>query len=113
MYGIYLSAFGKTADDCYGVYAFYGCGATFTSVGVSYLTSSFFGQRDYAAIISLVNIFYVIGAALGPFISGVVYDITGSYDLIWRVYLVLFACFIALLWFLKSYLDKHYTDKWC
>lgn len=92
---------------------FYGCGSTFTSVGVSYLTSSFFGQKDYAAIISLVNIFYVIGAALGPFISGVVYDYTGSYDLILRVYLVLFACFITLLWFLKNYLDKHYTDKWC
>ena len=92
---------------------FYGCGATFTSVGVSYLTSSFFGQRDYAEIISWVNIFYVIGAALGPFISGVVYDYTGGYDLIWRAYLLLFACFITVLWCLKTYLDKHYTDMWC
>ena len=92
---------------------FYGCGATYTSVGVSYLTNSFFGQRDYAEIISFVNIFYVIGAALGPFVSGMVYDYTGGYDVIWRVYLLLFACFITVLWCLKTYLDKHYTDKWC
>lgn len=92
---------------------FYGCGATFTSVGVSYLTNSFFGQRDYAAIISFVNIFYVIGAATGPFISGVVYDYTGSYALIWKVYLCIFAVSITALWLLKTYLDKHYTAQWC
>lgn len=85
---------------------FYGCGSTFTSVGIPYLTGSFFGQRDYAKILSIVNIVYALGAALGPFISGKGYDITGGYMLIWKIEFILFIVAITLLWLLKSHLEK-------
>lgn len=84
----------------------YGCGATFTSVGVSYLTNSFFGQRDYANIISLVNIFYVIGAAMGPLLSGTVYDYCGSYAPAWKVYIVMFLVSAIVLWLVKGQLER-------
>lgn len=91
----------------------YGCGATFSSVGVSYLTSSFFGQKGYAEILSIANIFYVLGAAIGPLISGMVYDSMGSYQTIWQVYCVLFAFASVLLWMVKSYLEKDLQEQWC
>ena len=84
----------------------YGCGSTFTSVGIPYLAGSFFGQRNYAEILSIVNMVYVLGAALGPFISGKMYDITGGYVLIWKIELVLFVLSVILLLYLKNYLEK-------
>lgn len=66
-------------------------------MGIPYLAGSFFGQRDYAEILSIVNMVYVLGAALGPFISGKMYDITGGYVLIWKIELVLFALSVIVL----------------
>ena len=70
------------------------------------MAGSFFGQRDYAEILSIVNMVYVLGAALGPFISGKMYDITGGYVLIWKIELVLFALSVIVLLCLKNYLEK-------
>lgn len=91
----------------------YGCGATFSSVGVSYLTSSFFGQKGYADILSIANIFYVLGAAIGPLISGAVYDSMGSYQTIWQIYCVVFGVASILLWLVKNYLEKNLQKQWC
>ncbi len=85
---------------------FYGCGTTFTSVGIPYLAGSFFGQRNYAEILSIVNIIYVLGAALGPFISGKIYDVTGTYLVIWKLELVLFILSMIFLWLLKGSMEQ-------
>lgn len=90
----------------------YSCGSIFTSVGYPYVTSSFFGQRDYAEILSMVTIAYTIGASSGPFISGLMFDLTGSYQLIWRIYLVLFILALATVLILKRYLEKRYQKVW-
>ncbi len=90
---------------------FYGCGCIMPSVGISYLTASYFGQRDYAEILSIVNVLSVVGGSLGPFLSGVVYDIMGGYQLIWTIELVGFVLAIIALWWLKGYL-KRYQNVW-
>lgn len=85
---------------------FYGCGATLTTVGFPYLTSSIFGQKDYTAILGVVNIAYVIGASTGPFLSGLAYDLTGQYQITWMVYLVIFAVSITIMCFLERFIEK-------
>ena len=90
----------------------YSCGSIFTSVGMPQIVSGFFGQRDYADILSLTTIAYTIGASFGPFLSGLVFDATGSYMLIWKVYLALFVLAFAIVWMLKNYLDKRYKEEW-
>ena len=90
----------------------YSCGSIYTSVGMPQLASGFFGQRDYADILSLTTIAYTIGASTGPFISGLVYDAAGSYMPIWKVYLVLYILAVASVWVLKNYLDKRYKKEW-
>ncbi len=90
----------------------YSCGSIFTSVGMPQVVSGFFGQRDYADILSLTTIAYTIGASTGPFVSGLVFDAVGSYMVIWKVYLVLFILSFAVIWMLKNHLDKHYKTEW-
>lgn len=90
----------------------YSCGSIFTSVGLPYVTSSFFGQRDYAEILSLVTVAYTIGASVGPFISGLFFDAVGSYRPLWLIYLVIFILSIVIVWTLKHYLEQHYQKEW-
>ena len=90
----------------------YSCGSIFTSIGFPQIASGFFGQRDYADILSMTTIAYTIGASSGPYISGLVFDITGSYQLIWNVYLGLYILAVGIIWMLKTYLDKRYRKEW-
>ena len=84
----------------------YGCGATVTTVGIPYLTGSIFGQKDYTKILSVTNIFYMIGISTGPFLSGVAYDLLGQYRWTWITYLVVYASSMAGLFLLEKYLKK-------
>lgn len=91
---------------------FYGGGSIFTTVGIPNLASGFFGQRNYADILSMTNVAYVIGAAVGPYISGKVFDITGSYQPIFAIYFALFLASAIVTLYLQSYLNKRYRDEW-
>jgi MFS family permease len=50
------------------------------AVLMSPLTAGIFGLAAHGAIMGLVNFGYNIGAAAGPFISGYIFDISGSYQ---------------------------------
>ena len=90
----------------------YGCGISFSSVGIPSLIGGFFGQKSYADILGIVNMAYILGASFGPFVSGMAFDALGSYRIIWMVYLVLFSVSAVLLWLVKSHLDKRYQKEW-
>ena len=90
----------------------YGCGISFSSVGIPSLIGGFFGQKSYAEILSVVNMAYILGASFGPFISGLAFDALGSYRIIWMVYLALFTVSAVILWLVKTHLEKHYDDVW-
>ena len=85
---------------------FYGCGCTLTTVGFPFLTGSIFGQRNYTAILSLVNMVYVVGAATGPFLSGLIYDMTGQYQMTWVAYLIIFAVSMTILVLVEKKFEK-------
>jgi len=62
---------------------------------MSMLVSGYFGLRHYGSIFGAVTIAYCVGSAVGPLAAGRMYDASGTYDLVFVVFLVLFVVSIA------------------
>ena len=71
-----MRAKAKTAN--FGI--IYGMGAGISGPLQSPLLASLFGLRSHGVIFGASNLNYTIGAALGPFLTGYIFDITGSYE---------------------------------
>lgn len=48
----------------------------------AYLTSIYAGARNYGKIFGILATMTAVGGGLGPFLGGVIYDISGGYDLL-------------------------------
>lgn len=68
---------------------FYSVAACGSSVVVSYMVSTCFGRREYAAIYALVNIAIQLGVSLGSVIPGTIFDASGTYLPAWYLLAVL------------------------
>ncbi len=64
---------------------------------MSMLTSTNFGLAAYGAIFGAINFVQSIGAATGPLMAGYMYDIIGSYQRAFIIFLVLFAVAIPII----------------
>ena len=51
--------------------------------------ATLFGVRNLSMLGGIVFLFHQLGAFLGGWLGGVVYDRTGSYDLVWRLSILL------------------------
>ena len=60
--------------------------------------ATMFGVRNLSMLGGIVFLFHQLGAFLGGWMGGVVYDQTGSYDLIWQVSILLSLLAAALNW---------------
>ena len=60
--------------------------------------ATMFGVRNLSMLGGIVFLFHQLGAFLGGWLGGVVYDQTGSYDLIWQVSILLSLLAAALNW---------------
>lgn len=81
----------------------FGCGIAIVTVMPPLLTGQMFGQRDYAAIWSIIGALSSLGLAIGTPIIGLVYDVSESYDLAFYGAIgVLALTFLLLVWALKS-----------
>jgi MFS family permease len=49
---------------------------------LSPLTAELFGIRSHGLILGVIVFSHTIGAAVGPFIAGYVFDVTSSYQLV-------------------------------
>ncbi len=58
-----------------------------------YLTSRYGGLRNYGAIFGMMGSLIAVGGALGPFLGGLLYDLTGSYTIF--VIIGMIGCAIA------------------
>jgi predicted MFS family arabinose efflux permease len=58
-----------------------------------YLTSRFGGLKHYGAIFGFMGSLIAIGGALGPYLAGLLYDLTGNYDMF--VIIGMIGCAIA------------------
>jgi len=77
--------------------ALFGLGNCMGTVAPPLLTAEFFGQKDYGTIVGIVNVFGMFGMAVGPTLSGKIYDAAGSYALAWKIYLVLAVVMLLIL----------------
>ncbi|MBN1855727.1 MAG: MFS transporter [Dehalococcoidia bacterium] len=62
---------------------------------MSMLTSGYFGMAHYGAVFGALTIPYAVGSAIGPFVAGRMYDMSGNYDAVFILFLVLFAVAIV------------------
>jgi len=60
--------------------------------------ATLFGVRNLSMLGGIVFLFHQLGSFLGGWLGGVVYDRTGSYDLIWQVAILLSLLAAALNW---------------
>lgn len=60
------------------------------------LTIYFFGNRDFANIYGFVNVFQFLGPTLGPPISGMIYDRSGSYAAAFVLFAAVLAAVLAV-----------------
>ena len=83
-----------------------------TTVFAPVFTNAMFGQRDYAAIWGLISMANVLGQAIGAPLWGLVYDVTGGYQLGMYISAALIAIAAALLiWATKSMQAKSFAKK--
>ncbi|MEE9276150.1 MAG: MFS transporter, partial [bacterium] len=68
----------------------------------SALTGDFFGARNVGVLFGLISLSHQLGSGLGAWLSGYIFDVTGSYDLAFGLagYLCFQAAFLA--WLIKE-----------
>ena len=63
---------------------------------------SSFGKTHMASIYGLSNSFFMIGTAIGPFLAGVLYDATGSTQLVYTSAMVVLVVSTILVSFIRD-----------
>lgn len=98
VWGLYLFAvfFGIAYGDC--------------AVQQSPLVATLFGLKSLGLIFGFITLGFPIGATVGPFISGYIFDVTNSYHLAFLICTILCACGLILNILLKMP-DNKGTDK--
>ena len=74
---------------CYFLGFFYGIAYGGFMVVIPTLTSVLFGLRAMGAIFATISIAEGIGFALGSYLAGYIWDVTGSYQMMFRIGIVL------------------------
>lgn len=85
----------------------FGAFVAIAAMGPSYLTSEIFGKKDYGTILGTVIMFFQFGGAVGPTLSGFIYDTTGAYKITWIIFIVLLVITFATFLLAFSLASKH------
>ncbi|MDQ6595481.1 MFS transporter [Bacillus salipaludis] len=68
---------------------FSGIGSTAVTVTPAFLTGALFGEKEFSAKYGVVSIFISLGAAVTPIVSGAIFNINHSYELVLDVLIAL------------------------
>lgn len=98
---------GKTALFAILFAVIFGAFVAIAAMGPSYLTSEIFGKKDYGTILGTVIMFFQFGGAVGPTLSGFIYDTTGAYKITWIIFIVLLVITFATFLFAFNLASKH------
>ena len=79
---------------------FYGLTMCMSSIWPSYGVSRLFSNENYSVIFGFVNMFFILGTSIGPFLSGVIADTSFGYQASWVIYF--FTTIIAYFLFIRS-----------
>ena len=74
-----MLALGRGPVLAYVAAVLFGLGLSCPTVITPMVTMAALGQKDFTGIYSRVAFFTYLGATCGPVVSGLVYDLTGSY----------------------------------
>ena len=64
-----------------------GLSVCIASPGPPLLTSSVFGTKDYSSLFGIIWALFLIGCIIGPILAGAIFDATGSYGIVWLVFI--------------------------
>ena len=78
-------AFVKEIWAMYLFAAIFGIGAGGTAPVESTITAELFGMKSHGSIFGIISAGFTIGAAIGPFVTGFLFDITGNYHMAFLV----------------------------
>jgi MFS family permease len=67
---------------------------------------SYFGRGNFGSVMGLMMGFCSIGSVLAPPLTGLVWDVMGSYSLAWYIALGIAAIGMVLMWSLPRAKDK-------
>ena len=81
------------------VIIFAGLGSAYATIANSVLTLELFGKKDYNAILGFLSAIAAIGSIIGPVITGVLYDASGSYYSSYQV-LIIFGLLATLFYWI-------------
>lgn len=83
----------------------FGLGNMASTISSTVIAQELFGLKDYARIYGVLSVFINLSIALGMSVSSFIYDMSGSYDPAWVVYIVLNVLYVAAVFFAKGRLD--------
>lgn len=66
------------------------------------IVASVFGVRHLSMLGGIVFLFHQLGSFMGVWLGGYFYDITGNYDAVWKIAIVLSVVAAALHWFINE-----------
>lgn len=66
------------------------------------IVASVFGVRHLSMLGGIVFLFHQLGSFMGVWLGGYLYDLTGHYDTVWQIAIVLSAVAAALHWFINE-----------
>lgn len=90
----------------------FGFGYSIGTVPASFLVIENFGAREFSAIYSISSMLSGIFSSFGPSITGALYDMSGSYDIVWPIYLGFICLAMASLALAaNSSLRKNYNPR--
>ena len=66
------------------------------------IVASVFGVRHLSMLGGIVFLFHQLGSFMGVWLGGYFYDLTGNYDTVWKIAIVLSVVAAALHWFISE-----------
>ena len=76
----------------------------------TYLTGKLFGEKDYSSLFGVASTALMLGAAVGVPLGAFIFDQTGKYDLVWKLFGVL-SIILTIALVTANFLSHAYTAK--
>lgn len=102
---------GKNIIFAFAFAFIFGSFIAIAAMGPSYLTSEIFGKKEYGAILGIVIMFFQFGGAVGPTLSGFIYDTTGAYKITWVIFIILLIITFATFLYAINLANKKKISK--
>lgn len=100
VFSISLLLFANIPSIAYSFAIFYGMTMCIASIWPTLGVSKVSNKNNYSVLFGVANMFYTMGASIGPFLSGIIADTIYGYKSAWIIYF--FTTFIYYFLFIRS-----------